>query len=88
MDTILTGGGFGRRIVQSESRDLTLVPDVLILQGSQVLSARDDLKDRAYCLTGECSPDVERCLTARVPVASLISRPSLSSPSQFKINAY
>src|SRR5215471_13044778 len=26
-----------------------------------------------YCLTGECSPDFKRCLTARVPVASLIS---------------
>jgi hypothetical protein len=38
----------------------------------------------SYCLTGECSPDFGRCLTARVPVASLISRPSQSSPSQFK----
>src|SRR5271165_2832345 len=44
---------------------------------------REYLASSAYCLTGECSPDVERCLTARVPVASLISRPSHSSPSQF-----
>src|SRR5215475_14178555 len=36
--------------------------------------------EKTYCLTGECSPDFERCLTARVPVASLISRPSHSSP--------
>ena len=36
--------------------------------------------EKTYCLTGECSPDAERCLTARVPVASLISRPSHSSP--------
>jgi len=28
---------------------------------------------RAYCLSGECSPDFKRCLTAGVPVASLIS---------------
>jgi hypothetical protein len=39
--------------------------------------------EKTYCLTGECSQDVERCLTAGVPVASLISRPSHSSPSQF-----
>jgi len=47
----------------------------LVLRGKQ--------DEKTYCLTGECSPDVERCLTARVPVASLISRPSHSSPSQF-----
>src|ERR1700739_544168 len=42
-----TGGGFGRRVVQSDSRDLTLVPEIAILQGSQVnLSGRDDLKER------------------------------------------
>ena len=42
-----TGGGFGRRVVQSDSRDLTLVPEVSILQGSQVnLSGRDNLKER------------------------------------------
>ena len=47
----------------------------------RVLRGKQD--EKTYCLTGECSPDVERCLTARVPVASLISRPSHSSPSQF-----
>jgi hypothetical protein len=40
---------------------------------------RGDQDARLYCLTGECSQDVERCLTAGVPVASLISRPSHSS---------
>src|SRR6516225_2204931 len=29
--------------------------------------------EKPYCLTGECFPDFERCLTTRVPVASLIS---------------
>jgi hypothetical protein len=32
-----------------------------------------------YCLTGECSRDVKRCLTKFAPVASLILRPSRSS---------
>jgi len=46
MDTVLTGG-FGRRVVESESRDLTLVPELSILPGSQVnLAGRDDLKER------------------------------------------
>ena len=46
MDTVLTGG-FGRRVVESESRDLTLVPELSILQVSQVnLAGRDDLKER------------------------------------------
>jgi len=46
MDTTLTGG-FGRRVVQSDTRDLALLPEVSIFQGSQVnLSGRDDLKER------------------------------------------
>src|SRR6516164_1548870 len=46
MDTTLTGG-FGRRVVQSDTRDLALIPNISILQGSQVnLSGRDDLKER------------------------------------------
>jgi hypothetical protein len=28
--------------------------------------------ENTYCLTGECSRDVKRCLTKRAPVASLI----------------
>ena len=35
--------------------------------------------EKTYCLTGECSRDVKRCLTKRAPVASLILRPSRSS---------
>jgi len=35
--------------------------------------------DPSYCLTGECSRDVKRCLTKRAPVASSILRPSRSS---------
>jgi predicted aldo/keto reductase-like oxidoreductase len=30
-----------------------------------------NLFDTAYCLTGECSRDVRRCLTKHAPVASL-----------------
>jgi hypothetical protein len=40
---------------------------------------RGDLDRKPYCLTGECSRDVKRCLTKRAPVASLIHRPSSSS---------
>ena len=47
-----------------------------------LLSGKQD--EKTHCLTGGCSPDSERCLAARVPVASLISRPSHSSPSQFE----
>jgi hypothetical protein len=38
-----------------------------------------DLRGAAYCLTGECSRDVKRCLTKRAPVASSILRPSRST---------
>ena len=37
--------------------------------------------ENTYCLTGECSRDVKRCLTKHAPVASLVLRPSRSSPS-------
>jgi len=43
----------------------------LLLRGKQ--------DEKAYCLTGECSRDVKRCLTKRAPVASSILRPSRSS---------
>ena len=47
MNSTSTGGGFGRRIVPSESRDIALVPEILRPQGSLVnLSGRDDLKER------------------------------------------
>jgi hypothetical protein len=44
---------------------------------------RDKQDENTYCLTEECSRAIERCLTNRVPVASLISRPNHSSLSQF-----
>ena len=37
---------------------------------------RGNQDEKTYCLTGECSRDVECCLTERAPVASLILRPS------------
>ena len=36
--------------------------------GIDVLRGKQD--EKPYCLTGECSPDFKRCLTALVPVAS------------------
>src|SRR5438552_18901328 len=58
------------------NRRVSPVPCVL----SKVTLWRGNLDRKPYCLPGECSPDAERCLTARVPVALLISRPSHSSP--------
>ena len=49
------------------------IPEIV----EQVL--RDKQDENTYCLTGECSRDVERCLTKCAPVASLILRPSRSS---------
>jgi len=43
----------------------------------------DNLQGTAYCLTGECSRDVKRCLTKRAPVASLILWLRRSSFSDF-----
>ena len=47
-----------------------------------------NLDKKPYCLIGECSRDVERCLTNRAPVASLVLRPSRSSFSVSLIKAY
>ena len=50
------------------------------------------VKARPYrcraAIWGECSRDVERCLTNRAPVASLVLRPSRSSFSVSLIKAY
>jgi hypothetical protein len=48
-------------------------PIGLLLRGKQ--------DENTYCLTGECSRDVKRCLTKHAPVASLVLRPSRSSSS-------
>jgi hypothetical protein len=47
-----------------------------------------NLDKKPYCLIGECSRDVERCLTNRAPVASLVLGPSRSSFSVSLIKAY
>ena len=44
---------------------------------------RDNHRKGAYCLTGECSRDVKRCLTKRAPVASVILWLRRSSFSDF-----
>jgi hypothetical protein len=43
---------------------------------------RDNQDGNPYCLTGECSRDVERCLTKRAPVASINPAVGPSSPSE------
>src|SRR5439155_24680482 len=40
---------------------------------------RGNLDRTAHRLIGECPRDVERCLTTRAPVASVVLRPSRSS---------
>jgi len=47
------------------------------------LLLRDKEDENTYCLTGECSRDVKRCLTKRAPVASLILWLRRSSFSDF-----
>jgi NAD(P)-dependent dehydrogenase (short-subunit alcohol dehydrogenase family) len=47
-----------------------------------------NLKGASYCLTGECSPDVERCLIARVPVASRSPARATAPLLNSQINAY
>ena len=42
-----------------------------------------DKQDEKCRLTGECSRDVERCLTKRAALPQLILRPSPSSLSDF-----
>ena len=76
----------GRGLVSLGLRDTSYIWRALhealhVTLGVCVLRGKQD--ENTYCLTGECSPDVERCLTARVPVASLISCRSRGSPSQF-----
>jgi pilus assembly protein CpaF len=64
MDPTLTGG-FGRRAVPSDSRDLTLVPELSARQGSQVnLTGRDDLKERVRKALME---RIDPAVAARIP---------------------
>ena len=64
-----------------------LPPMLFIKKSPNILVLRDRRDEKPYCITGECSRKL-RCLTKRAPVASLILRPSRSSFSDFKINAY
>ena len=50
--------------------------DITFLPIFQACLLRGNQDEKTYCLTGECSRDVECCLTERAPVASLILRPS------------
>jgi pilus assembly protein CpaF len=77
MDTLPPGSGFGRRIVESGARDLTLVPETGY-QGSRVdLSGRDDLKERVRSVLMErIDPSVAGRIPRqrlRVEVALLVS---------------
>jgi quercetin dioxygenase-like cupin family protein len=64
---------------------------IYILEGSGTVLLNDErlpiwrgnLDRKPYCLTGECSRDVKRCLTKRAPVASLILWLRRSSFSDF-----
>ena len=63
---------------------IQLVASQLQIEGTirgllKVYVRRGDQGEKPYCLTSECSRDVERCLTKRAPVASSILRPSRSS---------
>jgi pilus assembly protein CpaF len=77
MDTLPPGSGFGRRIVESGARDLTLVPETGF-QGSRIdLSVRDDLKERVRSVLMErIDPSVAGRIPRqrlRVEVALLVS---------------
>ena len=58
---------FGDGLIAEEVRDLH---EAWMKHADQSLPRRRP--GCSYCLTGECSRDVKRCLTKRAPVASLI----------------
>jgi pilus assembly protein CpaF len=65
METLTPTGGFGRRAVPSDSRDLALVPEILARPGSQVnLTGRDDLKERVRKALME---RIDPAAAARIP---------------------
>jgi pilus assembly protein CpaF len=71
-------GGFGRRIVQSDARDLTLIPEAPVLQGLRAdLTGRGDLKERIRSiLMSRIDPSVAGRIprrTLRAEVALLVS---------------
>jgi hypothetical protein len=67
----------GLRALRREADDLDTRVERKMFD--QVLETVATTPEGSYCLTGECSRDVKRCLTKRAPVASLILRPSRST---------
>jgi len=62
-------GGFGRRIVQSDARDLTLVPEAPVLQGLRAdLAGRDDLKERVRSIL---MSRIDPAVAGRIPRRTL-----------------
>ena len=72
---------------RSSWRDFLLGLKARGLHGVEFVAA-DDHAGLTYCLTGECSRDVERCLTKRAPVASVVLRRAVAPLPFHKINAY
>src|ERR1700758_2173132 len=77
MNTTTTGSGFGRRMVPSDSRDLTLVASAPIQEGLRSLAGRDELKERVRSiLMSRIDPTVAGLIprrTLRAEVAILVS---------------
>jgi pilus assembly protein CpaF len=69
--------GFGRRVVPSDSRDLTLIPPTPISEGVRSLAGRDELKERVRSiLMSRIDPAVAGRIprrTLRAEVAILVS---------------
>jgi isopenicillin N synthase-like dioxygenase len=49
---------------------------------------RDKMDEKVFCLTGECSRDVEPASPSVLPLPQLILRPAPAPLLNFKINAY
>ena len=73
---LLAGRGFGKTRTLAEWVCQQMASEQasrIALVAATAADARDVLVEGPYCLTGECSRDVKRCLTKHAPVASLVS---------------